>query len=388
MRTLLRARPVPLAAAGLLCLTSVALSPAAHAAEASRAPAAATACAPRISAQVDTELTERFGAYGDTAGRWTGADSAYSVPLPDGSIAWIYSDTFLGEVDADHGRPLDSPFLHNSIVVDDDGVLTTHTGGTAEAPGSLVTVPGGDELRDWYWAGDATVEGDTLKVMLLEFAKTGDGIWDFAFQNSAVATIDLADFSVDAITDLPSDLAGGGHVQWGSAFYENPDDGYTYIYGVEDLQAQKYAHVARVPAGALTTQPWQYWGADGWTDDSTASIRMLEGVSNEFSVSSFQGRYTLVTGDATEALSSRIVMYRSTSLTGGFTGKTELYRTPETSGNVFTYNAKAHPELGDGHTLVVTYNVNSFDSNDLYEEVDNYRPRYVDIDARIPNCAG
>ena len=148
MRTLLRARPVPLAAAGLLCLTSVALSPAAHAAEASRAPAAATACAPRISAQVDTELTERFGAYGDTAGRWTGADSAYSVPLPDGSIAWIYSDTFLGEVDADHGRPLDSPFLHNSIVVDDDGVLTTHTGGTAEAPGSLVTVPGGDELRD------------------------------------------------------------------------------------------------------------------------------------------------------------------------------------------------------------------------------------------------
>ena len=56
---------------------------------------AAQTCAD-ISAQVDTELRDRFGAYGDTADRWTGADSAYSVELPDGRIAWIYSDTFLG----------------------------------------------------------------------------------------------------------------------------------------------------------------------------------------------------------------------------------------------------------------------------------------------------
>ncbi len=53
--------------------------------------------------------------------------------------------------------------------------------------------------------------------------------------------------------------------------------------------------------------------------------RILEGVSNEFSVSRFQGRYTLVTGDATEILSSKIVMYRSNSLEGPLTGKTVLY---------------------------------------------------------------
>ncbi|GAB4000695.1 hypothetical protein GCM10029992_33440 [Glycomyces albus] len=90
--------------------------------------------APCVWASVNTELTERFGTYGDTAGRWTGADSAYSVDLPDGSTAWIYSDTFLGEVDEGHGRPADSPFIHNSIIVDDDGELTTHTGGTEATP--------------------------------------------------------------------------------------------------------------------------------------------------------------------------------------------------------------------------------------------------------------
>lgn len=341
--------------------------------------AAAEDCT-RVSASVNEELRDRFGNYGDTAGRWTGADSAYSVPLPDGSIAWIYSDTFLGEVDADHGRPLDSAFLHNSIIVDDAGELTTYTGGTEESPASLVHVEGGDESQNWYWFGDATVAGDQLQVMLLEFERTGDGMWDFGFAGTAVATFDLDGMQLVSVDEVPSE-----GVSWGSAIYEHESDGYTYVYGVEDLQAQKFAHLARVPAGGLTTLPWEYLGADGWTSDPAASKRILEGVSNEFSVSHFQGRYTLVTGDATEPLSASIVMYRSESLEGPFTGKTELYRTPETSGNVFTYNAKAHPHLGDGHTLLVTYNVNSFDTNDLYEEVDTYRPRYVDVDAKVSN---
>ena len=145
-----------------------------------------------VSSEVDTELTQRFGEYGDTAGRWTGADSAYSVELPDGRIAWIYSDTFMGEVDENHGRPLDSAFIHNSINVDDDGVITTYTGGTPDAPESLVKVAGADEGQDWYWFGDATVHGDELQVMLVEFVKTGSTMWDFKFAGNAVATFDAS----------------------------------------------------------------------------------------------------------------------------------------------------------------------------------------------------
>lgn len=341
--------------------------------------AAAQDCT-RIAASVNEELRDRFSTYGDTAGRWTGADSAYSVPLPDGGTAWIYSDTFLGEVDATHGRPRDSPFVHNSIVVDRGGELTTYTGGTADTPESLVKVAGADEARDWYWFGDATVHGDELQVMLVEFVKTGDTMWDFAFAGNGVATFDASTLELRSVDDLATD-----GVNWGSAIYEDTEAGYTYVYGVEDLQSQKFAHLARVAGGDLAGGTWEYVGESGWSTDSTDSKRILEGVSNEFSVSHFQGRFTLVTGDATEALSSSIVMYRSERLEGPFTGKTELYRTPETSGNVFTYNAKAHPELGNGHTLVVTYNVNSFDTDDLYLEVDNYRPRYVDVDATVSN---
>lgn len=325
---------------------------------------------------VDPVLTERFGTYGDTAGRWTGADSAYSVELPGDRTAWIYSDTFLGEVTETHGRPLDSPFIHNSIIVDDGDGLTTYTGGTPAAPESLVKVAGGDEQQNWYWFGDATVHGDELQVTLLEFEKTGTGVFDFAFAGTAVATFDATTLALESV-----DPVATTNIHWGSAIVE--EGGYAYVYGVEDLQAQKFAHLARVAGGDLADGTWEYLGDAGWTTDPAATKRLLEGVSNEFSVHRYQSAYALVTGDATEPLSASIVMYRSTSIEGPFTDKTELYRTPETGGNVFTYNAKAHPQLGDGHTLFITYNVNSFDTNDLYVDVDTYRPRYVTADVKV-----
>lgn len=363
-------RTTTLAAALFTGLATLAVPAAATAAESPR-------CEPRVSASVNEELTERFGTYADTAGRWTGADSAYSVDLPDGTTAWIYSDTFMGEVDENGGRPLDSPFLHNSIIIDDDGALTTYTGGTEAAPESLVKVAGADEAQRWYWFGDATVEGDSLRVLLGEFYKTGSGVFDFAFAGNAIASFDLDDMSLTSVTDLPE-----SPVQWSAAIYEDPEDGYTYVFGVEDKQAQKYAHLARVPSGSLTTAAWEYFNAGEWVDDPAASTRILEGVSNEFSVSRFQGKFTLVTGDATEPLSAKIVMYRSDDLEGPYTGKTELYSTPETGGNVFTYNAKAHPNLSDGNRLLITYNVNSFQGSDLYADARIYRPRYIDVYAQ------
>ena len=323
-------------------------------------------------ATVDRRLTDRFEHYGDTAGKWTGADSAYSVPLPGGGVAWLYSDPFLGSVNPDHSRPADSPFVHNSIVVDRGGRMTTYTGGTASAPQSLVTVAGGDEQQDWYWFGDGTVEGSHLRVMLLHFRKTGTGVFDFAYVGSAVASFSLPTMRLDGGVTRPE-----GTVEWGSATLEQGP--WTYVYGVEDLQSTKYMHVARVRTNGLTRAPWQFWTGSGWSADESVSARVMGGVANEYSVTRFQGGYALVTGDSTEILSPHIVLYRSASPTGPFTQKTLLYTTPETAGNVFTYNAKAHPELSRPGSLLVTYNVNSFDTADVYRDVDNYRPRYIDV---------
>lgn len=365
----LRAAAAPALAAAVAAAIALPTTAAAAAPPAS----APSDAAPTIQASVDQGLTKLFETYGDSGQGWTGADSAYSVPLPGDADAWIYSDTFLGTVNADGSRPSDAPFIHNSLVIDKHGTLRTVTGGTASAPASLATVAGGNEDSDWYWAGDGVVEGDHLRIMLLEFVKTGDDAFDFAFTGSAVASVNVHTMKLESITPLPS-----GGIEWGSAILK--DGGYTYIYGVEDLSSIKYMHLARVRTGQLTdASAWSFWTGSGWSPDPTASTRIMSDISNEYSVSMFEGKYTLVTQDTSVPLSGDIEMYTSTSPTGPFTDETTLYTTPEPGGNIFTYNAKAHPELGSKNTLVISYNVNSFDTDDVYANVDNYRPRYVDV---------
>src|SRR6516164_7650671 len=91
--------------------------------------AALVASAPTI-AQADPPpptpadtLTTLFGSYSDTGGRWAGGDGTVSVPLPDGRVAWFFSDTFVGPVNADHSLPAGTPMVRNSLVVQNGSQL-------------------------------------------------------------------------------------------------------------------------------------------------------------------------------------------------------------------------------------------------------------------------
>ena len=44
-----------------------------------------------------------------------------------------------------------------------------------------------------------------------------------------------------------------------------------------------------------------------------------------------------------------------------------MYKPPETGGNQFAYDARLHPQFSRGGKLVLSYNVNSFDFQDLME---------------------
>jgi hypothetical protein len=165
-------------------------------------------------------------------------------------------------------------------------------------------------------------------------------------------------------------------VAWASGLLK--DGGHTYVYGVEDLGPSKYMHIARVHGDSLLGR-WEFLGKDGtWSPDETGSARIMDGVANEYSVTKVGNGYVLLTHDTTEAVSSHIVAYSSCSPSGPFTGKQLVYTTPETAGNVFTYNAHAHPDV-PGHGLVVSYNVNSLVDTDHYKDVSIYRARFIDV---------
>ncbi|MFG1811665.1 hypothetical protein [Streptomyces sp. NPDC049040] len=341
----------------------------------------------------DVRLTDAFADYANSggAGHWTGADSTYSAPLPGGADAWIFSDSFLGRVNADGSRPPvvqdggTTPFVNNTFVETRKGRPTvTVTGGTAGAPTALLPPP---DAAHWYWARDGLMLGDRLNVVYSEFKTTGSGPLDFGWDRNVLARFDPAHLGGPvSVSPLPS--ATG--ISWGA--WISRDGGDTYVYGSEDLGAHKYLHVARV-AGSDLTRPWQYLTAGGtWSSDESASARVDGGpgaafeVSNEFSVVKHGRVYVMVTQDLSQPLSAGIDLAFSCSPSGPFVDETTAYTTPESgptgsygNANVFTYNPHEHQELGDRKHLVVSYNVNSFVNTDLYADASIYRPRFVDV---------
>jgi hypothetical protein len=359
----------PLVAIAALSLTAAGLGMPAASATPSSCSAVSTNWTARTTPHAAPESL--LNAYSNTGKGWTGADSTYSVALPGGRTAWIFSDTFLGPVNPDGSRPTTAPFVNNSFVIQQGKSLKTITGGTASNPTALIPPPS----DGWYWIGAAQTShaGSDLDVTALRFVKTGTGQWDWHWAGNYLARFDSKTFKLKSLAPLPS----AANVQWSGWLLR--DRGYTYIYGVEDLGASKYQHVARVRGDDLTAKPWEYWTGSGWSSDEAASVRVLEGVANEHSVTSFKDGYLLVTHDTKELFSKRVVGYFSCSPTGPWVKPVELYQTPETGGNIITYNSHEHPDLRRGNELLVSYNVNSLVSDDLYGDVSIYRPRFLAV---------
>lgn len=362
--------------------------------------------APAVAATVkDTTMDSMFSGYADDVhsyDHWTGADGTYSATLPGHQELWIFSDTFLGTVNPDGSRsPVISdggttPFINNSFVEQRDGDtnyadLRTIHGGTAADPTALMPPP---DAAHWYWAGDAITTGaagGVLQAVYQEYGQTGTGSFDFKWYRNVLARYAPGHLSspVD-VTPLPS--ATG--VAWGVWLLRAGD--YTYIYGVEDLGADKYMHLARVPGDNLLGAPWQYYAGNGtWSRSEADTIRLPDPtasdgslhVANEYSVSRLGGVYVLITQNTAQPLSPEIDAYFACSPTGPFVDKTPVYNEPETGHggrngndpNVFGYNAHAHPEVSTGNTLLISYNVNSFANTDLYADASIYGPRFIDV---------
>ncbi len=308
----------------------------------------------------DSKLNDLFTR---TAG-WTGGDATYSIKLPNGKHLWMFGDTFIDQVNTDGSRP-SFQLISNSLVLQDGDEMTTFHSVTNSKPTAFAKPP---EANRWYWPGDATVANDTLYMFMQGFGNDTGGAWDFHR-----TSIDLLKMNPETLKIYKNQrLIESPEITFGSAILEDND--YTYLYGVKASGTDKDLYVART--NATLNQTWEYYTGTDWTTNMDQANSLFHNVSEQFSVFKDNGTYYLLTQH--HIFGSEIKIYNSNSAAGPWNSGKVIYCTPETGGDIFTYNAFAHPEIKQD-SLIISYNVNSFDFNDLLEDVNNYRPYFVRV---------
>ncbi|MEU8792897.1 DUF4185 domain-containing protein [Streptomyces sp. NPDC048643] len=359
----------------------------------------------------DARHTDAFARYGDDAGRaddWTGGDGTHSVRLPDGRTLWLFSDTYLGPVYAPPNpvgesyawRDVSTPLVRNAAVV-------AARDGTPEStlPAPLFPDPA---PQQWRWPVAARVEprspasGEQVLRVLLWTRATGPAPWIYGVPTSTeVATLSLPGLRLEGVTtvlDQRSVPDASRRVLFGTTAVDA--GGWTYVFGGDDGRAAgrsaSRAYVARVPRGRLGEPgAWEYWDGRAWTVRGRPAPVLgnsrSTGVGSAFSVVRDGGTYVLFTMAAGTAGLTTVTSYWACAPTGPWHGPTRGFSPPLPRGEVAAYNPQAHPELGEGGRIVLSYDVNWLDATggaaqtNLSRNVSLYRPRFVTLRLGAPS---
>lgn len=323
---------------------------------------------------IDSAFNELFKPNGDA---FTGGDGVYSIQLPDERNVWIFGDSFIGNVTEDRKRIKTSPlYVRNCFVLQDGDQLSTQTQGKLEEFKSMMIPPevadgssGKDEIGIWYWPGDAFVEGERLFVFNSKFIKTSEDMWGFQFSGTELVEFSLPDLKQTKITRF-DDL---NDIHFGHAVCAT--DSYTYLYGAKE----KLPYVARAEKGNIYGK-WEFFDGEAWRNDSKKAKPILEKTGSEqFSVFKWENQFVMIMqGDS---LSKKIYSYTADSPEGPWGNEQMLYETPIIANceSCWTYNALGHPQFSEDDMLLISYNTNSMELQDHYDNADIYKPRFIRV---------
>jgi hypothetical protein len=314
--------------------------------------------------------------YANSNTGWTGGDSVYSYSVPGLGILWTYADSFIGGLLSNGGRV--RKVHHNVFVVYDKPSF--HTFAVTGPAGLTTSVNGRWEA---YLGLAGVVEGNVFQEFLIREQSTGPGVLDVAPQGNYVATFSLPSLHFQGLQAVPNSV---GAISWGS--YVNTFQGSTYIYGASTNGEQKQAYVAKAATANLNSK-WAFWDGHGWTANQAASAPLLSDVEPEYSVTTYDGMYLLLTG---VALTSYAKIYFACSPTGPFVNPHSFVASLRIlaygekfwhTDDVYIYDELIQPALSTGDGLIVSYNRNALNFDSIIDNALIYRPQYLHLEIQV-----
>lgn len=354
---------------------------------------------------------------------WAGADGIYTVNLDgkdydetrkeeDKKTFFVFSDTLVSTVDPVTQlrktvyMPNNTSALLTGGKADVKNIRFVYPENTKECanirPDPLEPSTANPQKHKYYWLGDTFVCGNKLYVYALKIDTVDPSETGYAFAQTGVdlACYDIVNGEVDysslrLINDTQGRLCNvsdkTSRFYFGGAVFQSTEsagaidpDGYTYIYGYNDVHNKgRKLIVARVKENVEDFASYEYLASDGnWSKSVPSEFAYLaDDVAPECSVSQIRtgenrGKFLFVNSHITN--SPTIKASISDAPYKKFTDKTTIFAyddctaLPGTGNN--TYNAKAHPALSSANELIISYNING---NDAFSYADIYRPRFV-----------
>ncbi|HEU5047707.1 MAG TPA: hypothetical protein VFT64_07680 [Rickettsiales bacterium] len=339
---------------------------------------AADYCAPShaLKAVADTELNSIFAhQYGPG---WIGGDSTYSTLLPDGRVAFSFSDSFIGTAKPDGTASL-AGMLHNTELVGKLPKLASYYGGSYAKPEALI--PNAHRGK-WFWTFATYYENGSQLIFINEFDNQNP------FGNfTGISGIAGMQVSKDSAPHLSKLTLQPSRVMWGMATVQ--DDAYHYIYGRAMDATFGKMKLARVPLGKSDIfSVWEYWNGKKWTRDVGQAVTIdtgheLDGVMRQ---PTWMGKgYLAVSIPAGVFVDNELDVSFACAPQGPWSKPVAVYRLPEVAGPLaykdeIAYLPTVHPELdGEGY-IVASYNINTTDGLQAYaHNMHIYQPRFVRI---------
>ncbi|HZP02381.1 MAG TPA: DUF4185 domain-containing protein [Terriglobia bacterium] len=323
---------------------------------------------------------------------WQGADAAYSIPLPDGRVLWIFGDTLYGDKRQVNGN--DPRMVHNTI-----GLSTCEDGkwkieyvikrGRKGEFDSFFKPRRNDGT--YYWALDGVEYNHELWITLVCVRnKPNSDAFALGFE---ICGTDLA-----RVTGLDKDAQ-----KWKVSYFPlveenvhaNPsasaliEGDYLYIFTLYE-RASRPQILTRIPLRGLgkPKQNLQYLGSDNeWhhgLEPAKAKVVMNKGAS-EMSVRHHPDlkKWVAVLVDP-QIFSAQVLLRTAPSMTGPWTEGDVIYNIPilqksdpHYDADTFCYAGKEHPEFEKPGELLFTYVCNSMKPKKLEAETNVYFPQVV-----------
>lgn len=316
---------------------------------------------------------------------WIGGDGVYSVSLPGGRVAWLFSDTWIGKVR--DGKRMEASIVNNTIGIQKSRLASPNYSFARDS--AIVPADG----HGWFWQQAAGFADGKLYRFLNQLEKSGDpGVFGFRSVGLWLGVTANVDAEPNGWQTRQIKLSNTlfeptRTLVWGSSVLIRGKT--AYIYGTDDLRhdrgLDRYLVVARAPVAKIEdTNAWEYFDGKAWSKDFRMSAHVADGLATEHSVTRFGRGYLAVY--TLNGFSPRIVARYAEQPWGPWSEATTLYTCPEMASvpKAFTYAAKAHESLSKGSEVVLSYVVNSMDVSEVVRNASLYWPRFVRVKLRIP----